>query len=60
MPNAANCAKELDVNALKNKIKRILRRYFDVNDNGDPNPEFDEYYTAQNALDDIHGIVGDI
>lgn len=60
MPDTTNHTEELDCNALKNKIKNILRRYFDINDNGDPNPEFDEYYTAQQAIDDIHDIVGDI
>ena len=43
-----------------NKIKDILRRYFEYNDNGDLNPEFDDYLTPTDAIDEIHRIVGDI
>ena len=47
----------------KNKIetiKNVLRRYFDYDDNGNPTKEFDENFTAQDAIDEIHDIVGDI
>ena len=53
-------AEECDYNCLKNKIKTVLRRYFEADDNGEPNKEFDANYTAQDAIDDIHDIVGDI
>ena len=42
------------------KIKNVLRRYFDYNDHGDPNEQFDPDCTAQDAIDDIHEIVGEI
>ena len=60
MPEAIDCTEELDYNALKNKIKAVLRRYFETNDDGEPNEEFDDGYTAQQAVDDIHDIVGEI
>ena len=62
MPEDINVdiAEECDYNYLKNKIKAVLRRYFEVDDNGDPNPEFDENFEPQAALDEIHEIVGDI
>lgn len=46
--------------ALTDKIKSVLRRYFEIDDNGELNKEFDDDYTAQAAIDDIHDIVGDI
>ncbi len=60
MPDTTDYTKELDYNALKNKIKGVLRRYFETDDSGNANKEFDDNYTAQNAIDDIHDIVGDI
>lgn len=47
-------------NTIKERIKALLRRYFEVNDNGDANAEYDEIYSAQDCIDDIHNIVGDI
>lgn len=60
MPDINNYSDECDYNALKNKIKAVLRRYFEVNDNGDPNPEFDDSFEPQAVIDEIHEIVGDI
>lgn len=60
MPDTTDYTEELDYNALKNKIKDVLRRYFETDDDGEPNEEFDDGYTAQQAIDDIHDIVGDI
>jgi hypothetical protein len=60
MPDTTDYTEELDYNALKNKIKDVLRRYFETDDDGEPNKEFDDGYTAQQAIDDIHDIVGDI
>ena len=45
---------------LVEKIKAIMRRYFECDDNGNPNPTFDEYYTAQEVVDDIKDLVGEI
>ena len=45
---------------LVEKIKAIMRRYFECDDNGNPNPTFDEYYTAQEVVDDIKYLVGEI
>lgn len=59
-PVEPDCSEDCDYNCLKKKIAGVLRRYFEVDDNGDPNPEFDDTYTAQAAIDDIHEIVGDI
>lgn len=42
------------------RIKDVLRRYFEVDDNGDDNPMYDDRFTAQEAIDNIHEIVGDI
>lgn len=46
--------------SVKDQIKDVLRRYFENDDSGNKNEEFDESYAAQNAIDDIHSIVGDI
>ena len=42
------------------KIKNVLRRYFDTDDNGEVSKTFDEYFTASEAIDEIHEIVGNI
>lgn len=42
------------------KIKNILRQYFEVDDNGNPNAVFDDSFTATEAIDEIHTIVGEI
>ena len=49
-----------DYEYLKKSIIGVLKKYFERDDNGDINPEFDDCYSAQNAIDDIHDIVGDI
>lgn len=49
-----------DDKALREKIKAVLRRYFDCNDDGTCNPEYDEDFTASDAMNAIHEIVGDI
>lgn len=48
------------VNDFAEEIRHLLRRYFECNDNGDQNPEHDPDYTAQNFIDDIHELVGNI
>lgn len=60
MPETTDYTEECDYNALKNKIKGVLRRYFETDDNGDDNEEFDDSYTAEQAIDDIHDIIGEI
>ena len=47
-------------NDIKSKIVAVLRRYCAWNDNGEPNPEFDNTFTAEAALDEVHSIVGEI
>ena len=60
MPDYTNYTEERDYNALKNKIKAVLRRYLPTNDNGDSNPEFDDSFTSEQAIDEIYNIVGGI
>ena len=42
------------------RIKNVLRRYFDTDDNGEVSKTFDEYFTDSDAIDEIHKIVGKI
>ena len=60
MPEHEDYAEACDYESLKRRIKGVLRRYLECDDNGDPNKEYDETYSAQNAVYDIHTIVGDI
>ena len=60
MPDYNDYAEECDYNALKNKIKAVLRRYLPTDDNGDPNPEFDDSFTSEQAIDEIYDIVGGV
>jgi hypothetical protein len=53
-------AEECDYNHLKKQITGVLRKYFEYNDNGDPNPEYDENLSPVDAIDEIHDIIGDI
>lgn len=53
-------SEECDYNYLKKRIAKVLRRYFDTDDNGDPNPEFDDCFTAEEAIDEIHDIIDGI
>lgn len=48
------------VNDFTERIRNVLRRYFEVDDNGNPNPEYDESFEPQAAIDEIHEIIGDI
>lgn len=41
------------------RIHDVFRRYFSCDDNGEPNPQYDDYLDAQTAIDEIHDIVGD-
>lgn len=41
-------------------VKETLRRYYRFDDKGRPNKGYDEAFSAQDAVDEIHDIVGDI
>ena len=58
MPDIQDYSEECDYNALKNSIKAVLRRYFEADDDGDPNKEYDPNFTAQDAVDEIKDLVG--
>ena len=42
------------------RIKNILRKYFEYDDDGDPNDDYDPNFSANDAVDEIHQIVGKI
>ena len=50
----------LDDIYLKKQIADVLRKYFQYNDRGEPNDEYDPNFTPQDALDEIHEIIGNI
>lgn len=60
MPDTVDYSEECDYNALKNGIKQILLKYFECDDSGDRSPFYVPGYSAQNAIDDIHDLIGDI
>ena len=39
------------------QIKNVLRKYFEYDDNGNPNEEYDPNFSANDAIDEIHQIV---
>lgn len=45
--------------SLRERIHDVFRRYLECDDNGNDNPQFDEYFTPTDAIDAIHTIVGD-
>ncbi len=45
---------------LRSKVAGILRKYFEYDDNGEPNKEYDPAFDAASALDEIHSLVGHI
>ena len=51
--------KQMNKNKIE-RIKNVLRRYFDTDDNGEVSKTFNEYFTASEAIDEIHEIVGNI
>lgn len=53
-------SEECDCNYLKKQIADVLRKYFQYNDRGEPNDEYDPNFTPQDALDEIHEIIGNI
>ena len=42
------------------RIKNVLRRYFEVDDNGEVSKTYDENFAAADAINEIHEIVGKI
>lgn len=40
-----------------NQIKEVLAKYFEADDRGNLNPQYDENFSAQNAIDEIASIV---
>lgn len=42
------------------QIKEVLKKYFECDDKGKPNESYDETFSAQDAIDEIHDIVGEI
>ena len=60
MPDTVDYSEECDYESLKKRIKDVLRKYFECDDSGNPSKEFDDRFTAQDAIDEIHEIVGDI
>jgi len=46
--------------SITEQIKEVLRRYFECDDHGHENEEYDPYLSAQDVVDEIHDIVGDI
>lgn len=42
-----------------NRIVLVLKKYFESDDFGNHNPEFETDFSAQDAIDEIHEIVGD-
>ena len=53
-------SEECDCNYLKKRIANVLRKYFQYDDCGEPNDEYDPDFAPQDALDEIHEIIGDI
>ena len=47
-------------NGLVEKHLKSLTRYFETDVNGDPIPEHDPNYSAQDFVDDVHFLVGRI
>lgn len=46
--------------SIKEQIKEVLRKYFEEDDHGNKNEDYDDTFSAQDAIDEIHDIVGDI
>lgn len=57
--DSIDCSEECDYNYLKKRIVDVLRKYFEFDDSGNANPEFDANFSAQEAIDEIHDIVGE-
>ena len=56
--NSIDCSDECDYNYLKKRIVDVLRKHLPTDEDGNPNPEFDDCFTAEEAIDEIYDIVG--
>ena len=45
---------------IENEIVRVIRKYFEYDDRGNPNDEYDPDFSATDAIDAIHDIIGKI
>ena len=45
-------------NYLRNSIIAILKTYFECDSNGNPNEQYDECYSAEDAIDSITKLIG--
>lgn len=45
---------------IKSKIADVLRKYFMYDDDGNPNEAYSPDLSAEDALDEIHEIIGSI
>ena len=50
---------KIEMNEIE-RIKNVLRRYFETDDNGEVSKTYDEHFSAADAIDEIHEIVGNI
>jgi len=56
--NPVDCSEECDYNYLKKRITDVLRKHLPHDDDGNPNPEFDDCFTAEEAISEIYEIIG--
>ena len=45
---------------MKQNVINVLKKYFEYDDNGNPNEEYDPNFLAEDAINEIHDIVGKI
>lgn len=50
---------KIEMNEIE-RIKNVLRRYFEADERGEVSKTYVEYFSAADAIDEIHKIVGDI
>lgn len=50
---------KIEMNEIE-RIKNVLRRYFETDERGEVSKTYVEYFSAADAIDEIHKIVGDI
>lgn len=60
MPDMIDYADDCDYNSLKSRITNVLLQYFEYHDNGNRSKSYNPIMSAQEALDEIHDIIGDI
>ena len=50
---------KIEMNEIE-RIKNVLRRYFEADERGNVSKTYDETFSASDAIDEIREIVGDI